>query len=186
MHEERFAARNTFRREFGLLLRCVARRSEIAGANSNTVAESPLGLPSSQGARRHELRAFVFADWRQVELRSALRFFGLPPLAPLPGPPPGVADQKSAASCAARTGAQKPLENLIADASKKKSDHASAERLPHPRRVAKSPPPRASQFSDGLIILKRGAEIAAGRPPARPRPRGRPQRTPATPRSPPG
>ena len=34
VHEERFAARNTFRREFGLLLRCVARRSQIAGAKS--------------------------------------------------------------------------------------------------------------------------------------------------------
>ena len=186
MHEERFAARNTFRREFGLLLRCVARRSEIAGANSNTVAESPLGLPSSQGARRHELRAFVFADWRQVELRSALRFFGLPPLAPLPGPPPGVADQKSAASCAARTGAQKPLENLIADASKKKATTRPGS-TSAPQRTSKKPRTRAPRNSQTVsFFLKRGPEIAAGRPPARPDTSGKPQRTPATPRSPPG
>ena len=46
VHEERFARRNTFRREFGLLLRCVARRSQIAGAKSSTVALALWAFPA--------------------------------------------------------------------------------------------------------------------------------------------
>ena len=56
VHEERFAARNTFRREFGLLLRCVARRSEIAGAEILSYQEAQPAVTLSFRARMQELR----------------------------------------------------------------------------------------------------------------------------------
>ena len=56
VHEERFAARNTFRREFGLLLRCVARRSEIAGAEISGYQEALRAVTLSFRARLQELR----------------------------------------------------------------------------------------------------------------------------------
>ena len=44
-----------------------------------------------------------------------------------------------------------------------------SERLRPAKNVNRAPQKHASQFSDGLIILKRGAEIAAGRPAGAPR-----------------
>jgi len=61
VHEERFAARNTFRREFGLLLRCVARRSQIAGAESLSYQVAPRAVTLSFRARMQELRGLSFS-----------------------------------------------------------------------------------------------------------------------------
>ena len=61
VHEERFARRNTFRREFGLLLRCVARRSQIAGAEILSYQEAPWALTLSFRARMQELRRLSFS-----------------------------------------------------------------------------------------------------------------------------
>jgi hypothetical protein len=56
VHEERFAARNTFRREFSQLLPCVAGGSQIAGAENFSNQEALWAVTLSFRARMQELR----------------------------------------------------------------------------------------------------------------------------------
>ena len=58
VHEERFAARNTFRREFGLLLPFVPAESVLAGNEFFSCKEALPALTLSFRARMQELSAF--------------------------------------------------------------------------------------------------------------------------------
>ena len=140
------------------------RWGQIAEVSSRSV-----GLPSSCGARRHELRAFVFADWRHGSRAKTYHSFPHRALPPLPGLPQGRPTIIKSRFRRNNKGQQKPLGKLNHRRSRPRTDHASGERLPPTRRVEKHPKTSASQFSDGLIILKRGAERAAGRPAGAPR-----------------
>ena len=65
VHEERFAARNTFRREFGLLLPFVPAESVLAGNEFFSCKEALPALTLSFRARMQELRALRFSKtWR--------------------------------------------------------------------------------------------------------------------------
>ena len=147
VHEERFARRNTFRREFGLLLRCVARRSQIAGAKSGgrqfalwaVPAPAVLGgtscvpLFSQTGGTAVELRLVGFP------CRSHPR--ELPPVLRLP---PGVADQNHKDFSAKNRSHKK---NQTADHVKTKptTRPGSASRAPDASQKANKSAPRNSQ-----------------------------------------
>ena len=65
VHEERFAARNTFRREFGLLLPFVPAESVLAGNEFFSCKEALPALTLSFRARMQELSAFRSSKtWR--------------------------------------------------------------------------------------------------------------------------
>ena len=61
VHEERFAARNTFRREFGLLLPCVAAGSLLAGNDKFSSKEPLRAVTLSFRAQMHELHRLRLA-----------------------------------------------------------------------------------------------------------------------------
>ena len=65
VHEERFAARNTFRREFGLLLPFVPAESVLAGAEIFSYQEALWAVALSFRARMQELGGLSFSKtWR--------------------------------------------------------------------------------------------------------------------------